>query len=362
MWPTKASYPCKRTDTLAPLVAASLLTVAVPSPSAAHHSRAEFARGTMHEIEGEVVEVIWRNPHVRLRIETRSVTGTAEIWELEAGDAGSQARRGLTADLISVGDRVRAAGLTSDRREHLLTLEHILLASGTELLFRDGESRWSNDVIGGTRTAAPEVPVADTAAESLFRVWFRMAGTPYEVLEEPPLTTSARAAWQAYDPLRDDPVFECVLPGMPRVITMAGSRPIAFEQRGEDILLISENYNRDRLIHMDPDVDLADIEPAPLGYSRGRWDGNTLIVTTTHINWPFFELPPLYGVPQSQETEIIERFTLDGDRLVYDFRAYDPVNFTEPIEANGYFVWRWEPDIRIRTNECEPYGRLEAEN
>lgn len=359
MWPPKASYPARCRDTLAWLFAALLLALAVPSPGAAHHSRAEFARGTMHEIEGEVVEVIWRNPHVRLRIETRSIDGTAEIWELEAGDAGTQARRGLTADLISVGDRVRAAGLTSDRRDNLLTLEHILLASGTELLFRNGESRWSNDVIGGTRTAAPAVPVADTAAEGLFRVWFRMAGTPYEVLEEPPLTAAARAAWQAYDPLRDDPVFDCVLPGMPRVITMAGSRPIAFEQRGEDILLVSENYNRDRLIHMDTNVDLSDVEPTPLGYSRGRWDGNTLIVTTTHISWPFFELPPLYGVPQSQETEIVERFTLDEDRLVYDFRAYDPVNFTQPIEANEYFIWRWEPDIRIRTNECEPYGRLD---
>jgi hypothetical protein len=113
---------------------------------------------------------------------------------------------------------------------------------------------------------------------------------------------------------------------------------------------------------MDADADLSAVEPTPLGYSRGHWDGNTLIVTTTHISWPFFELPPLYGVPQSQETEIVERFTLDEDRLVYDFRAYDPVNFTEPIEANGYFVWRWEPDIRIRTNECEPYGRLDTEN
>jgi hypothetical protein len=340
----------------------ALLLIGAVDSSLAHHSRAEFARGTMHEIEGEVVEVIWRNPHVRLRIETRAVDGAAKIWELEAGDAGTQARRGLTADLIGVGDRVRAAGLTSERRDNLLTLEHVLLASGTELLFRDGQSRWSNDTIGGTRAAAPEIAVSGSAADGLFRVWFRMAGTPYEVLEQPPLTASARAAWEAYDPLRDDPVFDCVLPGMPRVITMAGSRPIAFEQRGEDILMISENYNRDRLIHMDADADLSAVEPTPLGYSRGHWDGNTLIVTTTHISWPFFELPPLYGVPQSQETEIVERFTLDEDRLVYDFRAYDPVNFTEPIEANGYFVWRWEPDIRIRTNECEPYGRLDTEN
>jgi len=344
------------------ILAASLVVTAIPISAAAHHSRAEFARGTMHEIEGEVVEVVWRNPHVRLRVDVRSVDGSAEIWELEAGDAGTQARRGLTADYINVGDRVRAAGLMSDRRDNLLTLEYVLLASGTELVFRDGESRWSNDYIGGSRAQTAPTPVADTIGEGLFRVWFRMAGTPYEVLEQPPLTAAALAAWQAYDPLRDDPVLDCVLPGMPRVITMAGSRPIAFEQRGADILLISENYNLERLIHMDADADLNEIEFTPLGYSRGHWEGDTLIVTTTRISWPFFELPPLYGVPQSEEMEVVERFTIDGERLVYDFRAYDPVNFTAPIEANGYFVWRSEPDIRIRTNECEPYGRLEAQN
>lgn len=344
------------------ILVASLLVTTMPMSAVAHHSRAEFALGTMHEIEGEVVEMIWRNPHVRLRISARSADGSAAIWELEAGDAGTMARRGLTADRIRPGDQVRAAGLTSERRENLLTLEHVLLSSGTELVFGARGPRWSSEYIGGARGQATAVVATEPAAEGLFRVWFRMGPTPYEVVEQPPLTSAARAAWEAYDPLRDDPVLNCVLPGMPRVITMAGSRPIEFEQRGEDILLRSENFNLTRVIHMAEDQRSGDVAATPLGYSSGRWDGNTLIVTTTRISWPYFELPPLYGVPQSEEMEIVERFTVEGDALTYDFRAYDPVNFTQPIEASGYFVWRWQPGIRIRTNECEPYGGLDAGN
>lgn len=65
----------------------------------------------------------------------------------------------------------------------------------------------------------------------------------------------------------------------------------------------------------------------------------------------------MYGVPQSEEVEIVERFTFDNDELVYDFWANDPVNFTQPIEQEGFFVWRWEPDIALRINECEVHPR-----
>ncbi|MDH3420843.1 MAG: DUF6152 family protein [Gammaproteobacteria bacterium] len=349
---------CAHPAILVPL----LLAATIPAMTFAHHSRAEFAGGAIQEIEGEVVEFIFRNPHVRLRVRTRAVDGSTAVWELEAGDAGTMSRRGLTADRIQPGDQVRAAGLTSERREHLLSLEHVLLSSGLEMVFGAREPRWSTEFVGGNQRRGAAVAAAGPTGEGLFRVWFRMAGTPYEVLEEPPLTAAARAAWEAYDPLRDDPVLDCVLPGMPRVITMAGSRPIEFEQRGEDILLRSENFNLTRVIHMSEDSASDEVAATPLGYSRGRWDGNALVVTTNRIGWPFFELPPLYGVPQSEEMEIVERFTLEGNELVYDFRAYDPVNFTQPIEANGYFIWRWQPGIRIRTNECEPYGGLETGN
>jgi len=359
---TALRYPGPSDRSNPSMLAALLVALLIPIATTAHHSRAEFTRGAMHEIEGEVVRVVWRNPHVMLTIRARSADGSEKTWEMEAGDAGTLARRGLTDGYIRAGDRVRAAGLTSDRRENWLTLAHVLLSSGTEMVFGGGESRWSADYIGGDRRSESAVATAEAEPEGIFRVWFRMGQPRYDVIEQPPLTPAARTAWEAYDPLRDDPVLDCVLPGMPRVMTMTGSRPIEFEQRGEDILLHSENYNRTRIIHMRADEDAGEVEATPLGYSRGRWDGDTLIVTTNRISWPYFELPPLYGIPQSQEVEIVERFTLGEDELVYDFWANDPVNFTQPIEEEGFFVWRWDPDIELRINECEVYSGPDSDN
>jgi len=337
---------------------ALMLVPFVPLATSAHHSRAEFANGTMQEIEGEVVRVLWRNPHVMLSIRTQEADGSAKIWEMEAGDAGTMARRGLTDDLIHAGDHVKAAGQTSNRRDDWLTLSHVLLSSGTELVFAGSAPRWSDDYIGGTRRGEAVAAAAADAPDGIFRVWFREGGGRYGVTEQPPLTAAARAAWEAYDPLRDDPVLDCVLPGMPRVMTMTGARPIAFERSGEDILLRSENYNRSRIIHMTGADESAQTPASPMGYSRGRWEGNTLIVTTNRVNWPFFELPPLYGVPQSEQVEIVERFTLGDNDLTYDFWAFDPVNFTQPIEEKKFFVWQWDPNIEIRVNECEAHPKI----
>jgi hypothetical protein len=334
----------------------------LPISLQAHHSRAEFSGGDLREIEGEVVRVAWRNPHVTFNIKTVLSDGSEEIWELEAGDVATLARRGLDDGYINVGDQITVAGPISTRRDHYLAISHALLSSGVEMIFGNREPRWSDQYMGGGRPAVSASDEIESDSESIFRVWIRMGSTPYEVIDQPPLTSEARAAWQNYDSFQDDPVLNCILPGMPRVITMAGSRPIEFEERGNDILLHSENFNLTRVIHMNVDEVSNDIDSTPLGYSRGQWNGNTLIVTTTHISWPLFELPPLYGIPQSEEMEIIERFTLIDNELVYDFWANDPLNFTQPIEEQNYFVWRWDPQVEIRAHECEIHSRPGSES
>jgi len=330
----------------------------VPVIASAHHGRGEFFHGTVHEIEGEVVEVLWRNPHVMIVVRAPTADGSEAIWYLEGSDSGTLARRGLPAGLVQVGDHIKAAGRTSNRREHWLATSHVLLPSGTEMVFGRGAPRWASEYIGGDRgPGAAAAATATAAPEGIFRVWIRDLGTPYDVSEAPPLTPAARAAFESYDPLHDDPVLDCVIPGMPRVMTVVGSRPIEFEQRGEDILLHSENYNQTRVIHMNGERDPGSVPVTPLGYSRGRWDGNTLIVTTTRVSWSYFDLPPLIGIPQSEDVEIVERFTLNDseDELVYDFWANDPVNFTAPIAQEGFMVWSWQPGETLRTDACENY-------
>lgn len=327
----------------------------LPVATTAHHSRIEYTDGAMREVEGEVIGVVWRNPHIMITVRTVTAQGSEEDWVLEGPGAGTVRHEGLIDGYVAEGDHVRAAGQRSDRRTRWLRLAHVLAPSGTELVFTGGGPRWSTDFIGGNREQEAEVAADEAQPEGIFHVWVWTGGTPYEVTEQPPLTPEAMAAYQAYDPLRDDPVLECTLPGMPRVITIAGSRPLEFERRGVDILIHSQNYNRTRVIHMGAGVDPSEVEPTPLGYSRGRWEGETLVVSSNRINYPFFDLPPWWGIPQTDAIEIVERFTPVGDTLVYDFWAYDPTTFTEPVDKPGFLVWTWEPGLEVETDHCEPY-------
>jgi hypothetical protein len=65
-----------------------------------------------------------------------------------------------------------------------------------------------------------------------------------------------------------------------------------------------------------------------MGDSRGRWDGNTLIVTTTN----FTDKTAFRG--SSANLTIIERFTrVDRDTLDYQFTINDPESFTRSWTA-----------------------------
>jgi hypothetical protein len=62
-----------------------------------------------------------------------------------------------------------------------------------------------------------------------------------------------------------------------------------------------------------------------LGDSRGRWEGDTLVVETTN----FTPHTSLRG--SDQNTRLVERFTrVDADTLLYRFTVEDPTAFTRP--------------------------------
>jgi hypothetical protein len=74
--------------------------------------------------------------------------------------------------------------------------------------------------------------------------------------------------------------------------------PIQIIDAGDRILIHGYEYDIERVIHMDADESGAEPQGSPLGYSVGRWDGDTLRVTTTHIDWPYLDPQ---GNPQSNQ-------------------------------------------------------------
>jgi hypothetical protein len=328
------------------------------SPASAHHSTAEYDSASIVEARGEIVDVLWRNPHVRLRISTEAIDGSSELWELEGTDLTRLDREGVPHDLLSVGDVISFAGNPSTRKPRRMYVTNLLLVDGREMLLRTGaEPRWSADRLVNTdgRIAPAKVAAAPAAGNGFFdKVLVPTRGPAPGWLSDPPLTESARAGRALYDAVTDDPVLGCVSPGMPRVMTRSGPYAIRFLQRGGDIVQQNEWFEIDRLIHMDGRDASADTPYTPLGYSVGRWEGEALVVTTTHIDWPYFQLYGLEGVPQSRAMQIVERFTPSdgGATLAYDLAATDPATFTQTVTYDRYVTFRWDPTLEFLPYDC----------
>ena len=147
-------------------------------PIAAHHSTAEYDANAFAEARGEVVSVLWRNPHVRFQVSTKSLDGTIELWEIESADLTRLDRAGLPRDILKVGDVVTFAGNPSTRRERRMYVTNLLVADGREILLRGNvKARWAPDrVVSTDLTPAPATTAAAAADNaSSARSWFPRA-------------------------------------------------------------------------------------------------------------------------------------------------------------------------------------------
>jgi hypothetical protein len=116
-----------------------------------------------------------------------------------------------------------------------------------------------------------------------------------------------------------------------------------------------EEYDTVRTIVMMPDAKFDALPKTLLGRSKGKWEGDTLVVTTNRIDWPYIDPS---GLPQGPSSSIVERFTptSDGTRLAYTMTITDPATFTAPLELKRSWVWR--PDETVKPYNCvERKGR-----
>jgi hypothetical protein len=325
-------------------------------PALGHHSTAEYDASTIVEGRGEVVSVIWRNPHVRFQISTKTFDGNEQLWDIESADLTRLDRAGLPRDLLQVGDVVQFAGNPSTRTPRRMYVTNLLVRDGREILLRGNvPPRWPTASPVGTEVTFSRAATAPAGSGFFDKVLVpTREGRAPAWVREPPLTPAARAGKAAYDEVVDDPVLGCVSPGMPRVMLRSGPYAVRFVERGTDLVLQNEWFEIDRLIHMDGRAPPADQPYTPLGYSVGRFDGDVLEITTTHIDWPYFELYGLVGVPQTRAMRIVERFTpRDGGATVqYDFTATDPGAFTEPVTYENYVTFRWQPSLQFLPYDC----------
>ena len=297
------------------------------------------------EIEGEVTRLLWRNPHIRLTVRTRDQDGQEADWTIEGGAVSRLSRWGVQEGVLKTGDTIRLAGFPSRRRSNEMYGQNLLLSDGREIVLdHRSPPRWSDNAIGGQRLSEG----AANASLGFFRVW-TSDGQSYDTeTGSYPLTDSARAAVAAWDRLGDNPYYGCTPKGMPTI--MQQPFPIEFVDQGNEILLRIEEYDLVRIISMGGEARAPSLPPTILGDSVGVWEGETLVVTTTNIDWSYsFDQ---VGIPQSEAVELTERFAIvdDGSRLEYQITSSDPATFTEPLTlTKSYF---WVPGLALLPYEC----------
>jgi hypothetical protein len=336
-------------------IAPAALALALAAPVAvAHHSTvAIYDASRTIEVTGVVREISWRNPHGRMLLETADSGGATVVWEAEMPATVVLRILGIRQDLISVGDRITLAGSPARSEERALAARNILLATGYELAFGGNVAYFpagrSGNLIGREYDDS-NVAAAVASADGIFRVWstnmtdraaFPMFKGNY------PINDAARTVLARWDPL-DNELLHCGTKGMPLI--MITPAPVEFirDSDGDRIILRMEEYDSQRTIHMNPAAEPPS-QPSQMGFSRGRFEGETLVVETSGIRAQIFDPE---GVPQSEEIRLVERFMPSDDftRLDYRISVTDPVYFTETFELSRYFVWK--PEMTVQPYDC----------
>jgi hypothetical protein len=115
------------------------------------------------------------------------------------------------------------------------------------------------------------------------------------------------------------------------------------------VTILQEMIHSARIIPMDGRPHISPTLKQWLGDTRGRWEGNTLVVETTN-----FRSDPgaVYGNASADTFKITERFTRTGpDALTYEFTVSDPATWTRPWSAMVPWSRINEPLFEYTTHE-----------
>ena len=148
--------------------------------------------------------------------------------------------------------------------------------------------------------------------------------------------------------LTADPMRQCFLAGVPRITYM----PFPFQmiQTPDHMVITYELAHAVRIIYTDGSP-----HPLPndfwMGDSRGRWDGETFIVDTTHFNdRTWFDGA---GNFHSTALHVVERYTpTSPHHMTYEATIEDPEVFTRPWTIRMPVYRRLEESLQLLDYDC----------
>ncbi len=137
----------------------------------------------------------------------------------------------------------------------------------------------------------------------------------------------ARLGRDAFGP-EDRGAFERCILGFnsgPPMTPSAYNNNMQLFQTDDHVVILNEMVHDSRIVPLDGSAHLPNDVRQWMGDSRGRWDGDTLVVETRN----FSDKTNFRG--SGPEMRLVERFTrADSDTLIYEYTVSDPGSFAQP--------------------------------
>ena len=150
--------------------------------------------------------------------------------------------------------------------------------------------------------------------------------------------------------LSRDPEIKCYMPGIPRATYLP--YPFQIVQSTNTILMAYEFTTASRVIRMNS----KEQSPAPawMGWSIGRWEGETLVIDVTdQMEETWFDRA---GNFHSDEVRVEERYTaVNANTLNYDVTITDPKIFTRPWKMSMLLYRHLEKNAQLMEYKCVPF-------
>jgi hypothetical protein len=195
--------------------------------------------------------------------------------------------------------------------------------------------------------AEPRGPGLFGLGESPNSKYFRDILADFKPGEEPLTPAAAEILRQHSQPGAFNPTLNCLPDGVPHGILLP--EPFKIIQTQGEIVMLYEVETTFRQIFTDGRKQLTDPSPSWMGYSVGKWEGDTLVIDTAGFNNQSWLDARGHG--HSEEMRVEERFhRRDFGHLEVTLTVTDPKTFTKPVTIS--FVEQLLPDTDLLEHYC----------